>query len=38
MMKLLASQISQNVFDGAPVDIHLCDKDFNTIRVVIVYK
>jgi hypothetical protein len=34
-MKSFASEISQNVFDGASTDIHLCDERLNTIRVVI---
>jgi hypothetical protein len=34
-MKLLASEISNKVFNGSPCDIHLCDDKFNLIRVVL---
>jgi hypothetical protein len=32
--KALANDLSQNVFNGAPVDVHLCDEYLETIRVV----
>jgi len=34
VVKLLATDISKEVFDGAPAEIHLCDKQFNTLRAV----
>ena len=34
-MKLLAASISNDAFNGSPVDIHLCDDKFNLIRVVL---
>lgn len=34
VVKLLATDISKEVFDGAPMEIHLCDKQFNTLRAV----
>ena len=34
-MKLFAGQISEDVFKGAPVEIHLCDPKFRTLRTVI---
>ena len=30
---LLAEDVSQGVFNGSKVEWHLCDKDFNTLRV-----
>jgi hypothetical protein len=33
--KAMALELSQNVFDGAQVDIHFCDDHLNTIRVII---
>ena len=30
----LGAQISQQVFNGAPVEVHLCDSDLKTLRVV----
>lgn len=35
-MKFLAAIISQDVFGGASLDIHLCDDYLNTLRVVVV--
>ena len=34
IFKNFTIELSQNVFDGANVDIHLCDEYFKTIRVV----
>lgn len=34
-MKLISAEMSQNVFSGAEVDIHLCDENMNTLRVVV---
>jgi hypothetical protein len=31
---LFARKISKDVFDSAPVDIHLCDQELKTLRVV----
>lgn len=33
-MKALVNEISTQVFDGGRVDLHLCDTDFKTVRVV----
>jgi len=33
--KLMAYALSEDVFNGSPVDIHLCDPYFETIRVVV---
>ncbi len=35
VMKQFAREISQGVFGSAPVDIHLCDDNLQTIRVVV---
>ena len=35
LAKVLALQLSKDVFDGAKVDIHLCDDGLNTIRVIV---
>jgi hypothetical protein len=32
--KLVARELSANVFDDEPVEIHICDENFKTIRVV----
>ncbi len=34
LAKLMAYQLSANVFDGKPVDIHLCDNQLKTLSVV----
>ena len=34
-MKLMALELSQAVFGNAPVDVHLCDEGFETVRVVV---
>ena len=34
-LKALARLLSQEVFNGTKVDIHMCDDDWKTIRVVI---
>ncbi len=34
-MRSFAKELSRSVFDGASVDIHLCDEKFKTLRVVI---
>lgn len=31
--KLASAEFSSNVFNGAQVDIHLCDENFNTLKV-----
>ncbi len=33
VFKLFSAELSNEVFNGAPVDIHICDKNFKTIRV-----
>jgi hypothetical protein len=33
-MKEVAAELSKNVFEGAPVNVHLCDSQFKTLRVV----
>jgi hypothetical protein len=33
-MKEVAAELSKNVFEEAPVDVHLCDPYFKTLRVV----
>ena len=33
-MRALVNDISAKVFDGGSVDLHLCDMNFNTVRVV----
>lgn len=33
MQRVFGTQLSQAVFSGAPVEIHLCDSTFNTIKV-----
>ncbi len=33
IFKLMARQISDSVFAGKPVDFHLCDNTFNTLKV-----
>lgn len=33
-MKALVNDVSSKVFDGSSVDLHLCDMNFNTVRVV----
>ena len=35
IMKILAMELSENVFNGFNVDIHLCDENLSTIRVVV---
>ena len=35
LMKLWTSELSTDVFDGNPVDIHLCDDQLKTLRVVV---
>jgi len=35
IMKIFTTELSENVFDGANVDIHLCDDAFKTLRVVV---
>lgn len=34
-MSLLGADISEQLFDGASFDIHLCDSSFKTLRVVL---
>jgi hypothetical protein len=34
IMKNIAMELSENVFNGFNVDIHLCDENLSTIRVV----
>lgn len=34
-MKIISLDLSNTIFNGAPVDIHLCDDKFETLRVVI---
>lgn len=34
-MKAMAQQLSRDVFNNAEVDIHMCDDELNTIRVVV---
>ena len=36
LAKMLAIELSENVFNNAPVDIHLCDEHLETIRVIVV--
>lgn len=38
LARLLASRISADVFSSAPVDIHLCDENLVTIRVVVPFR
>tara|TARA_B100001250_G_C19140289_1_gene503515 strand:+ start:36 stop:419 length:384 start_codon:yes stop_codon:yes gene_type:complete len=33
--KVTAAELSQNVFNGKQVDIHLCDENLKTLRVVV---
>jgi len=33
--KIFAAELSENVFNGAPVDIHFCDERLKTIRVIV---
>jgi hypothetical protein len=33
-MKEVAAELSRNVFEGTPVNVHLCDSQFKTLRVV----
>lgn len=33
IFKLMARQISDSVFAGKPVDFHVCDNTFNTLKV-----
>ena len=33
LFKLMASQISDSVFNGSPVDFHVCDNRFKTLKV-----
>jgi len=33
-VKLFAEELSANVFNDAPVEIHICDENFETIHVV----
>ena len=33
--KIFSNKLSENVFDGYDVDIHMCDEYLNTIRVVV---
>lgn len=35
LMKIFTKELSEHVFDGAIVDIHLCDDTFETLRVVV---
>lgn len=35
IMKIFTTELSENVFDRASVDIHLCDDRFKTLRVVV---
>jgi hypothetical protein len=35
IFKQVAAEISKNVFNNAPVDLHACDKYLNTLRVYI---
>ena len=35
LMKIFTTELSDNVFNGASVDIHLCDDAFKTLRVVV---
>jgi ribosomal protein S16 len=35
LLKVFASQLSQNVFEGAKVEIHLCDERLKTVQVVV---
>ncbi len=35
IFKQVAAEISKNVFDDAPVDLHACDEYLNTLRVYI---
>ena len=35
VFRMLADEISRNVFDNKAVEIHLCDEYMNTLRVVI---
>lgn len=35
ILKIFTTELSDNVFDGASVDIHLCDDTFKTLRVVV---
>ena len=35
LMKQFASQLSVDVFQGNSVDIHLCDENLKTLRVVV---
>ena len=35
IIKIFANDLSENVFNGFNVDIHLCDENLSTIRVVV---
>ena len=35
IFKSYASELSKNVFDDEPVEIHLCDENLKTLRVVV---
>ena len=35
LAKIFSNELSENVFDGYDVDIHMCDEYLNTIRVVV---
>jgi len=35
LFKVYANELSENVFKGAPVEIHLCDDELETIQVVV---
>jgi|GEM_PF-5163060 len=35
LVKVFATELSREVFDGQPVEIHLCDPYFKTLRVVV---
>ena len=35
LCKLMCIEISQNVFDSAQVDVHLCDEQLTTLKVVV---
>ncbi|MGI9036260.1 MAG: hypothetical protein ACR2GD_09510 [Pyrinomonadaceae bacterium] len=34
VMKTAAAEISRNVFNNAPVEVHVCDNRFKTLRVI----
>lgn len=37
LLRLYSKELSSNVFGGNPVDIHLCDVNLKTLRVVVSY-